>query len=105
VCYDDGIVAPAITFNGADGREYTHRLQCTDGDGVMVFQEDDKIYVLEVNWAADCASLEVFNGPNKVGDLFANHRVLDEAKIDDRLPLGAIIRRLEPYLNHDRSCS
>lgn len=90
--------ARKITFPGIGGQEHTHQIMCGDGDAVHVFQKNDSVYVLGVNWDVDFASLEIFCGPEKLAEVFANHRILEAADIDSSLRPGTIIRRLMAYM-------
>jgi len=77
---------------------HTHKIGAGYSDDLHVFREDDVTYVLARNNALPYVGLEVFEGSDKVGDIFLQeHQVSEVLGRDDLAPI-TIVKRLQPYL-------
>jgi len=86
-----------IIFRDKTG-SHTHKIGAGYSDDIFVYRESEDTFVLSRSENLGYASLEVFTGNEKTGDIFIDsHQVEDTIGNSDRAPY-TIIRRLMPYM-------
>jgi len=86
-----------ITFRDRTG-VHTHKLSTGYSDDIDVYREGSETYVLSQNQGLGYFGLEVFEGSDKVGDMFVeSHQVKDVLGRDDLAPFNAI-KRMREYI-------
>ena len=84
-----------ITFRDKTG-EHTHKIGPGYSDDIDVYREGSEIYILSRNHNLGYFGLEIFEGSEKVGDMFVeSHQVKDILGRDDLAPFNAIKRMAE----------
>lgn len=87
-----------ITFKDKTGK-HTHKLSAGYSDIIHVYRELGETFVLSENSGLGYFGLEVFNGSEKVGDIFLESHQVEEILCRDDLAPFTIIRRLGEYIN------
>lgn len=84
-----------ITFRDKSG-EHTVKIGAGHSDVIDVYREGSYTYVLSHHEGLGYFGLEVFDGAEKVGDMFVeSHQVKDTIGRDDLVPFNAIKRMAE----------
>jgi len=84
-----------ITFRDRSG-QHTHKLTAGYGDDLDVYREGPETYILTTNPKLGYIGLEVFEGPDKTGEIFVEeHQVIETLGSDDLAPFNAIKRLRE----------
>ncbi|WDP93158.1 MAG: hypothetical protein HUN04_04465 [Desulfobacter sp.] len=86
-----------ITYRDRSGK-YTHKLSAGYGDTVDVYREGPETYVLSRNHRHGYVGLEVFEGPDKTGEIFLDEQQVKETLRRDDLAPYTIIRRLRRHI-------
>ena len=86
-----------ITFRDRSG-QHTHKLTAGYGDDLGVYREGSETYVLTTNPRLGYIGLEVFEGPNKTGEIF-----LEKSQVKETLGRGNLapfnaIKRLRKHI-------
>ncbi|WP_020585839.1 hypothetical protein [Desulfobacter curvatus] len=86
-----------ITFRDCSG-QHTHKLSAGYGDDLDVYREGVETYILTTNPKLGYIGLEVFEGPDKTGEIFVEeHQVKEVIGRDDLAPFNAIKRLREHF--------
>jgi hypothetical protein len=84
-----------ITYRDRFGR-HTHKLSAGYWDDIDVYREGKETYILSSNPKLGYVGLEVFEGPDKTGEIFVQEeQVKDVLGRDDLAPFNAIKRLRE----------
>nr|WP_319393443.1 hypothetical protein [uncultured Desulfobacter sp.] len=84
-----------ITFRDRSG-QHTHKLTVGYDDDLYVYREGPETLVLSTNTRLGYIGLEVFEGPDKTGEIFVEeHRVKETIGREDLAPFNAIKRLRE----------
>jgi hypothetical protein len=84
-----------ITFRDRSG-QHIHKLSAGYDDDVDVYREGPETYVLTSNSKLGYIGLEVFEGPDKTGEIFVQEEQVKEVLgSEDLAPFNAIKRLLE----------
>jgi hypothetical protein len=84
-----------ITFRDRSGK-HTHKLSAGYSDDIDVYRDDLDTFILSRNSRLGYVGLEVFEGADKVGEIFLeNHQVKEVLECEDLAPVNAIKRLLE----------
>ena len=84
-----------ITYRDRSGR-HTHKLSAGYWDDIDVYRDGSETYILSCNPKLGYIGLEVFEGPDKTGDIFVQEeQVKDVLGRDDLAPFNAIKRLRE----------
>ena len=84
-----------ITFKDLAG-EHTHKIGAGYSDEIDVYQEESVTFLLSHNPGLGYFGLEMFEGDEKVGDLFIDsHQVKDTIGREDLSPFNTIKRMAE----------
>lgn len=84
-----------ITYRDRSGR-HTHKLSAGYWDDIDVYRDGSETYVLTGNPKLGYIGLEVFEGPDKTGEIFVQEeQVKDVLGRDDLAPFNAIKRLRE----------
>ena len=87
-----------ITFRDRSGR-HTHKLSAGYDDNLEVYREGSETYILTTNPKLGYIGLEVFEGPDKTGEIFVEeHQVKEVIGSDDLAPFYAIKRLREHFI-------
>jgi hypothetical protein len=86
-----------ITYRDRSG-EYTHKLSAGYCDDIDIYRSGSETYVLTSNRSLGYIGLEVFQGPDKTGEIFVqSEQVKEVLERDDLAPFNAI-KRLREYV-------
>jgi hypothetical protein len=86
-----------ITYRDRSGR-HTHKLSAGYSDDIDVYRDGSDTYVLSSNPTLGYIGLEVFDGPDKTGEIFVQQEQVKEVLgRDDLAPFNAI-KRLREYI-------
>jgi hypothetical protein len=86
-----------ITYRDRSG-EYTHKLSAGYCDDIDVYRDGSETYILSRNTSLEYFGLEVFDGPDKTGEIFVQSEQVQEVLgRDDAAPFNAI-KRLREYV-------
>lgn len=86
-----------ITYRDRSG-EYTHKLSAGYWDDIDVYRDGSETYILSSNRSIGYFGLEVFEGPDKTGEIFVQEAQVQEVLgRDDLAPFNAI-RKLREYV-------
>jgi len=86
-----------ITYRDRSG-EYTHKLSAGYGDDLDVYREGSVTYILTQNPNIGYIGLEMYEGPDKIGEMFVEaERVTEVLGREDLAPVN-IIKRLREYI-------
>lgn len=86
-----------ITFKDRSGK-HTHELSAGNYDVLDVYREGMETYVLSTNTRLGYVGLEVFEGAEKLGNVFLeSHQAKDVLGRGNRAPFN-VIKRLRNYL-------
>ena len=86
-----------ITFRDRSG-QHTHKLTAGSDDDLDVYREGPETLVLATNSRLGYIGLEVFEGPNKTGEIFVEeHLVIETLGREDLAPFNAI-KRLRKHI-------
>lgn len=86
-----------ITFRDKKGVHH-HNLSAGYDDEIHVFREHQQTYILTQNPRLGYVGLEVFDGDDRIGDIFLEaHQVTEVLQRDDLAPF-TIVRRLTDYV-------
>lgn len=86
-----------ITFRDRSG-QHIHKLSAGYDDDVDVYREGPETYILTTNPRLGYIGLEVFEGPDKTGEMFIQgEQVKEVLGRDDLAPFNAI-KRLREYI-------
>ncbi|MCM2285351.1 MAG: hypothetical protein NDI81_11250 [Desulfobacula sp.] len=84
-----------ITFQDKSG-SHTHKLSAGYQDDIDVYRDGKEIFVLSRNHRLDYVGLEIFEGPEKQGEIFLQGDQVKEALETGKLsPFNAIKRLVE----------
>jgi hypothetical protein len=86
-----------ITFRDKKGM-HKHKISAGYSDEIYVFRECDETYVLIQNTKLGYVGLEVFEGDDKVGDIFLQGEETGEVLGDDILSGYAIVKLLKEHI-------
>lgn len=87
-----------ITFRDPTG-QHTHKLSAGYDDDLDVYREGSETYVLITNHRLGYVGLEVFEVPDKTGEIFLEeHQVKETLGREDLAPFNAIKRLREHIL-------
>ena len=84
-----------ITFKDKSGK-HTHKLFAGYSDVLDVYREGSITYVLSTNSGLEYVGLEVFEGAQKLGDVFLQGYQIKEVLGSKKAP-HAVIKHLEQY--------
>lgn len=82
-----------ITFRDK-AEEHKHKLSAGYSDTLDIFQEGPEIYVLSTNARFGYVGLEVFEGAEKIGDIFLEGYRVKEVLGNERLSPCKTVKRL-----------
>ena len=86
-----------ITFRDKTG-EHTHKIGAGYSDDIDVYREGTLTYVLSRNHNLGYFGLEIFEGSEKVGDMFVEaHQVKETIGRDDLAPF-TVVKRMAEYI-------
>jgi hypothetical protein len=86
-----------ITYRDRSG-EYTHKLSAGYCDDIDVYRDGSETYILSRNTSLEYFGLEVFEGPDKTGEIFVQEgQAIEVLGRDDLAPFNAI-KRLREYV-------
>ena len=86
-----------ITYRDRSG-EYTHKLSAGYWDDIDVYREGSETYILSSNSKLGYIGLEVFEGPDKSGEIFVQEEQVKEVLgREDLAPFNAI-KKLREYV-------
>jgi hypothetical protein len=86
-----------ITYRDRSGK-HTHKLSAGYWDDIDVFRSGSETYVLSSNTRLGYIGLEVFEGPDKTGEMFVDSEQVKEVLgREDLAPFNAI-KRLREYI-------
>jgi hypothetical protein len=86
-----------ISYRDRSG-EYIHKLSAGYGDDIDVYREGATTYILSQNPNLGYIGLEMFDGPDKTGEMFVeSERVTEVLGRKDLAPF-TIIKRLREYI-------
>ncbi len=86
-----------ITYRDRTG-EHTHKLSAGYGDDLDVYRDGPATYILSRNPKLGYIGLEIFEGPEKSGEIFLEaDRVIEVLGCKDLAPFN-IIKRLKEYI-------
>ena len=84
-----------ITYRDRSG-QYTHKLAAGYGDDLDVYREGAETLILSRNPRLGYIGLEIFEGPDKTGEIFLQgHQVKETLGREDLAPFKAIKRLRE----------
>jgi hypothetical protein len=87
-----------IVFRDKSGK-HIHKLGAGRSDEIDVYRDGKETFVLARNFGLGYVGLEIFNGDEKVGDMFIqNDSEIDEIVGSLELAPYTIIRRLAQYI-------
>ena len=87
-----------ITFKVRRGT-YTHKLSAGYSDEIHVYRDDKEICVLSQNRRLGYIGLEVFQGDERIREIFLEDNQVKETLGKDDLAPFTIIRRLKEFLD------
>lgn len=86
-----------ITFRDRSG-QHTHKLLAGYDDDLDVYREGPETHVLTTNSRLGYIGLEVFEGPDKTGEIFVEeHQVIETLGREDLPPFNAM-KRLRDHI-------
>ena len=86
-----------ITFRDRNG-QHTHKLGSGNSDDIHVFRENGLTYVVSTNCRLGYVALDIFQGEDKLGDLFLEHHQLEETLGRTDLEPITLAQRLKDYV-------
>ena len=86
-----------ITFRDRSGK-HTHKLSAGYSDDIDVYREGSETYVFSTNSNLGYVDLEVFEGPDKTGEIFLEAHQVEEVLGKTNLASYTIIKRLREIL-------
>ena len=86
-----------ITFRDRSG-QHTHKLSAGYDDDLDVYREGSETYILTTNPRLGYIGLEVFEGPDRTGEIFVEeHQLIETLGLQDLAPFNAI-KRLRKHI-------
>ena len=86
-----------ITFQDGE-RMHTHKISAGYDDDIIVYQDKGEIYVLSQNSRLDYVGLEVFEGPDRIANLFISGDGIITVLGRHHLSNKTKIQRLSEYI-------
>ncbi len=86
-----------ITFQDSTGR-HTHKISAGYGDEIGVYQDNDETYVISQSPGLSYVGLQVFVGPDIIGEIFVSDHEMAAVIGETDPPEHTLIQRLREYI-------